>query len=81
MVTMISINQLAQETGDTSANEANRIREREALIRRTWRSIAHNLNRTPTAKEIAERTGYPEHYIRFVCECSGHNLLEVQPAE
>jgi hypothetical protein len=38
MVTMISINQLAQEAGDTSANEANRIREREALIRRTWRA-------------------------------------------
>lgn len=81
MVTMISINQLAQEIGDTSANEANRIREREALIRRTWRSIAHNLNRTPAAKEIAERTGYPEHYIRLVCERSGHNLQEVGPTE
>jgi hypothetical protein len=73
---MKSINQLAQEEGDSSRNEANRIRERESAIRSAWRQIAFNTNRRPAAKEIAEQTSLPENYVRVVCERNGDLLQE-----
>jgi hypothetical protein len=37
-----SINQIGQESDDTSANEAERIREREASVTKAWRTIAYH---------------------------------------
>ncbi len=70
-----SINQIAQEAGDTSANEANRIREREATVKRAWRTIAFNENEAAcTAERIAAETGLPADFVRFVCGTHGLDL-------
>jgi hypothetical protein len=70
-----SINQVAQEDGDTSANEARRIRERENDIARTWRTIAYNEGETAcTAERIAEAAELPVRFVRDICERRGLNL-------
>lgn len=69
---MKSINQLAQESGDSSLNEANRIRENEATVARAWRKIAYDENEAAcTTERIASVTGLPIAYVHMVCERRG----------
>jgi len=70
-----SLNQIAQDEGDTAANEARRIREGEASIHRAWRQIAYDEGESAvTAHRIATLTGLPVAYCRDVCERVGHVL-------
>lgn len=70
-----SINQVAQENGDTSVREAQRIRERESEVRTAWRTVAFNDNEAAcTAARIAEMTGYPVDFVEFVCGNVGYKL-------
>jgi hypothetical protein len=72
---MKSINQIAQETGDTSANEAARIRDREALVARAWRTIAYHEGATAcTADRIAWATELPIAFVRDICARKGLDL-------
>jgi hypothetical protein len=72
---MKSINQMAQEEGDTTANEAKRIREREATVKKAWRTVAFYENEAAcTAERIAKESGLPIDYVRFVCANYGLNL-------
>lgn len=67
-----SINQLAQESGDTSANEAQRVRERVASIKKAWRVIAYHEGESAcTADRIASAAGLPVDHVRFVCGSEG----------
>lgn len=67
-----SINQLAQEEGDSSANEARRIREREAQVKKAWRTVAFYENEAAcTAERIARESDLPVDYVRFVCGKEG----------
>lgn len=69
---MKSINQMAQEEGDSSANEAQRIRDRESTVKRTWRSVAFHENEAAcTAERIAKESELPIDYVRFVCGKEG----------
>lgn len=69
---MKSINQLAQEADDTSANEARRIREREASISHAWRTIAyHEGERACTAIRIAEVVELPVAFVQDICARKG----------
>lgn len=70
-----SINQMAQEEGDSSANEARRIREREATVKRAWRTLAYNEGEAAcTAARISEASGIPIDYVRTVCGNVGYTL-------
>jgi len=70
-----SLNQIAQDEGDTAANEARRIREAEASIHRAWRQLAYDEGESAvTAHRIATMTGLPVAYVRDVCERVGHVL-------
>lgn len=72
---MKSINQVAQEDGDTSADEARRIREREDAITRAWRTIAYNEGETAcTAERVAEAAELPVKFVRAICERRGLSL-------
>jgi hypothetical protein len=72
---MKSINQIAQETGDTSANEAARIREREAVVARAWRTVAyHHGQAACTADKIAEIAALPVDFVRDICARKGLDL-------
>jgi hypothetical protein len=75
----LSINQIAQAEGDTNANEARRIKNREAAVRRAYREHAYNIG-TPTvdvltvrASVIAEEPIGPD-YIKLLCERDGNPL-------
>jgi hypothetical protein len=69
---MKSINQIAQEDGDTSANEARRIREREAAIARAWRTLAYNEGESAcTAVRIAEAVELPVAFVQDICDRKG----------
>lgn len=73
---MRSINQIAQEDGDTSANEANRIREREATVKRCWRTIAfEDGEEACSAESVAACAGLPVDYVRLICERYGYPLV------
>jgi len=78
-MTNLSINQIAQIDGDTNANEAKRIRNREAAVRRAYREHAYNIG-TPTANDITARTSeiageqIGEDYITRICEKNGDPL-------
>lgn len=75
MLGMKSINQMAQEEGDSSANEARRIREREATVKRAWRTIAFDEGEGAcTATRVAEASGLPVDYVRTVCASVGYEL-------
>lgn len=70
-----SINQMAQESGDSSANEAARIREREANVKRAWRQVAYDDGESAcTARRIAAAAKLPVDYVRFVCAVHGLEL-------
>jgi len=70
-----SINQIAQETGDISANEAARIRERESVVARAWRTVAyHHGEAACTADKIAEVSALPVDFVRDICERKGLDL-------
>lgn len=70
-----SPNQIAQDEGDTAANEARRIREGEASIHRAWRQLAYDEGESAvTAHRLATMTGLPAAYCRDVCERVGHIL-------
>ncbi len=72
---MKSINQIAQEDGDSSANEAARIRAREADVKRAWRTIAYEQGEAAcTAERVADAANLPIAYVRFVCGASGYDL-------
>lgn len=74
---MKSINQQAQEDGDSSANEAERIREREASVKRVWRGISYaEGDQACTAARISMHTGLPIAYVRLICERHGYVLAE-----
>lgn len=69
---MRSINQLAQETGDTSAREASRIREREASVARAWRTIAyHEGEAACTAARVAAIAELPVEFVSDICARRG----------
>lgn len=70
-----SPNQIAQDEGDTAANEARRIREGEASIHRAWRQLAYDEGESAvTSHRLATMTGLPAAYCRDVCERVGHIL-------
>lgn len=70
-----SINQVAQEDGDTSAHEARRIKEREDAVARAWRTLAYNEGETAcTAERIAEAAELPAMFVRDICERRGLSL-------
>lgn len=72
---MKSINQIAQEDGDTSANEAARIREREAAVARAWRTVAYHEGESAcTADRIATITELPIAFIQDICARKGLTL-------
>lgn len=72
-----SINQMAQDEGDSSANEANRIRLRERSVRTAWRTFVFNNDKNPTIKDVSdlaselsgEHLGYD--YCLRILECDG----------
>lgn len=67
-----SINQMAQEEGNSSANEARRIRDREASVKRAWRTVAFYENEAAcTADRISKESDLPVEYVRFVCGSYG----------
>jgi hypothetical protein len=70
-----SINQIAQEDGDTSANEATRIRDREAAVAKAWRTIAyHEGEASCTADRIAKVAELPIDFVRDICARKGFDL-------
>jgi hypothetical protein len=72
---MKSINQIAQESGDSSANEAARIREREAAVARAWRTVVyHEGEAACTADRIAEIADLPVAFVREICARKGLDL-------
>ena len=72
---MKSINQVAQENGDTSANEAARIRERERAVVAAWRTIAFNEGESAcTLGRVSRAAELPEEYVAFVCAVKGYAL-------
>lgn len=74
-MTTKSINQLAQEECDTSANEVNRIKEREASVKKAWRQIAYDLGEQAcTVENVAKMANLPEAYVLFVCTNVGYAL-------
>ena len=69
---MKSINQIAQAEGDSSANEAKRIREREAAVAKAWRQIAYDDGEAAcSADRVAQAVDLPEAYVRAICERKG----------
>lgn len=77
---MRSINQIAQDDGDTSANEVARIKARERSIRDAWNRIAYNEGAGAcTAERIARETDLPVHYVIDICGRSGHILASADP--
>jgi hypothetical protein len=70
-----SINQIAQEDGDTSANESARIRDREAAVAKAWRTIAYHEGETAcTADRIAKASELPVAFVRDICARKGLDL-------
>lgn len=70
-----SINQTAQEDGDSSANEAARIHEREAAVARAWRTVAyHEGEAACTADRIATIAELPIAYVQDICARKGLDL-------
>jgi len=75
MASTKSINQVAQAEGDTSANEVRRIADREASVKRAWRTIAWETSESDcTAEKIANVTGLAIGYVRTICERNGLGL-------
>ena len=69
---MKSIDQVAQETGDSSANEAARILAREAAVARAWRTVAyHEGEAVCTADRIATIAELPLPFVQDVCARKG----------
>ncbi len=59
-MTRRSINQVAQDEGDSSANEAARIRTRGASVARAWRTIAYKRgDGACTAQAVADACDLP----------------------
>lgn len=72
---MKSINQIAQENGDSSANEAKRIRDRESAVKQAWRRVAFNEGEAAcTVEKVAREADLPVDYVRFVCGNVGYEL-------
>jgi hypothetical protein len=72
---MKSVNQITQDTGDSSANEAARIRDREATVARAWRQVAFDEGEAAcTADRIAAKSELPVAFVRFVCGNKGLDL-------
>lgn len=72
---MKSINQIAQETGDTSANEAARIRDREAAVTKAWRTLAYHKGEAAcTAERVAALAALPVEFVRDICARKGLDL-------
>jgi len=77
-----SINQIAQEDGGTSGNEAERIRKREAAVSKAWRVFSYEKDRNPSAEELSlEASTIAEEplgveYVRFVAGTRGYPLAE-----
>lgn len=70
-----SVNQIAQEDGDTSANEAARIREREAAVAKAWRTVAYYEGETAcTADRVAALSELPADFVRDICARKGLSL-------
>jgi hypothetical protein len=70
-----SINQVAQDEGNTSANEAKRIRNRESAVKVAWRTIAFNEGEAAcTAERVARDCELPVDYVRFVCGNAGYEV-------
>lgn len=70
-----SINQVAQEEGDSSANEAARIRAREGAVTRAWRTIAyHEGEAACTADRVAADAELPVDFVRDICARKGLDL-------
>ena len=70
-----SINQEAQETGDTSAKEAARIVARRAAVARAWRLIAYRDGETScTAEKVAQESELPVRYVTETCAIMGYPL-------
>lgn len=70
-----SINQIAQSNGDTSANEANRIRERERAVSEAWWRVAyHESEQACTPVRVANESGLPVDFVVRVCFVKGHTL-------
>ena len=73
----LSINQIAQMDGDTSAKEAARIRARDAAVCRAWRTIAYYEGESAcTAAKIAERADLPVAFVSAICERHGHPVSQ-----
>ena len=69
-----SINQIAQELNDTSANEAIRIRNREAIVNQAWRKIAFIKDIVTIDDMIKALPEFNETFIRFVSENYGNKI-------
>jgi hypothetical protein len=70
-----SANQRAQAEGDTGANEARRIRDREMAVRAAWREEAWQRGEPVEARRVARATGLPEPYVRLICERGGNGVV------
>jgi hypothetical protein len=76
----LSDNQMAQRENDTSANEANRIRERESAVKHTYLSFVYMHGTKPSAAQMSilasklcgEYLG--EEYVLRICERNGYEL-------
>lgn len=77
---MKSVNQLAQEDGDTSLNEAERAKTREAMVNRCYRAYCYDHEAPPTAKQLSltasEAAGehLGEEFVSRICERNGNKL-------
>lgn len=77
---MKSINQMAQEDGDTTRNEAARIKAREAAVAKAWRTYVWEHDENPTAQQVSQlATEIAEEllgveYVTRVCGTRGYEL-------
>lgn len=73
-----SINQVAQDEGNTMANEAKRLAEQDAAIYRAWRTIAYGTLEsrptTPSLRGVAEAVDLPEHFVSFRLAIRGYEV-------
>lgn len=76
--TFRSINQVAQDEGDTMANEVLRLKEQDEAIYRAWRTIAYGTFEsrptTPSLRAVAEAVGLPEHFVSFRLAIRGYEV-------
>lgn len=68
-----SLNQLAQEDGDTGRNEVARQRASESAVKVAWRTRAFHFGESSvTVLALVAATNLPADYILRICERHGY---------